>query len=40
MVMSTPPLRVSWDDRKSQANAAKHGVTFAQAATVLRVRYC
>jgi uncharacterized DUF497 family protein len=33
--MSTPPLQISWDDKKAQANAAKHGVTFAQAATVL-----
>jgi uncharacterized DUF497 family protein len=29
------PLNVTWDDRKAQANLAKHGVTFAQAATVL-----
>jgi uncharacterized DUF497 family protein len=33
--MSTPPLQISWDDKKAQANTAKHGVTFAQAATVL-----
>jgi uncharacterized DUF497 family protein len=29
------PLNVTWDDRKAQSNLAKHGVTFAQAATVL-----
>ena len=22
--MSTPPLQISWDDKKAQANAAKH----------------
>jgi uncharacterized protein len=33
--MSTPPLNITWDDRKAQANVAKHSVTFAQAATVL-----
>jgi uncharacterized DUF497 family protein len=35
--MSTPPppLQVSWDPQKAEANIAKHGVTFAQAATVL-----
>jgi len=33
--MSTPPLQITWDDLKAQANVAKHGVTFAQAATVL-----
>jgi uncharacterized DUF497 family protein len=33
--MSTPPVQISWDDLKAQANVAKHGVTFAQAATVL-----
>lgn len=29
------PLNVTWDDHKAQSNLAKHGVTFAQAATVL-----
>ena len=33
--MSTPPLNITWDDRKAQANVAKHGVTFAEASTVL-----
>jgi uncharacterized DUF497 family protein len=33
--MSTPDLDVTWDDAKAQSNIAKHGVTFAQAATVL-----
>jgi hypothetical protein len=28
-------LDVTWDAAKAQANIAKHGVTFAQAATVL-----
>ncbi len=30
-----PPLEITWDLRKAEANIAKHGVTFAQAATVL-----
>ncbi len=30
-----PPFEVSWDPRKAEANITKHGVTFAQAATVL-----
>ena len=30
-----PPLQVTWDPRKAEANIAKHGITFAQAATVL-----
>jgi uncharacterized protein len=33
--MSTPPLDVTWDALKAQANIAKHGITFAQAASVL-----
>lgn len=34
--MSTPPpLQATWDPLKAEANIAKHGVTFAQAATVL-----
>lgn len=34
--MSTPPpAEVTWDAVKAAANIAKHGVTFAQAATVL-----
>jgi uncharacterized DUF497 family protein len=34
--MSTPPpLQITWDPVKAEANIAKHGVTFAQAATVL-----
>ena len=30
-----PPLQTTWDPLKAEANIAKHGVTFAQAATVL-----
>jgi uncharacterized DUF497 family protein len=30
-----PPFEVSWDPRKAEASITKHGVTFAQAATVL-----
>ncbi|MGB6308625.1 MAG: BrnT family toxin [Steroidobacteraceae bacterium] len=33
--MSTPPWEVTWDALKAEANIAKHGVTFAEAATVL-----
>lgn len=33
--MSAPELDVSWDPAKAQSNLAKHGVSFAQAATVL-----
>jgi uncharacterized DUF497 family protein len=33
--MSMPPLQITWDSLKAEANIAKHGVTFAQAATVL-----
>ena len=33
--MSLPDLDVTWDADKAQSNIAKHGVTFAQAATVL-----
>ncbi|MGH8040455.1 MAG: BrnT family toxin [Rudaea sp.] len=33
--MSAPELDVSWDPAKAQSNLAKHGVAFAQAATVL-----
>jgi uncharacterized protein len=28
-------LRVEWDPPKAEANEAKHGVTFSEAATVL-----
>ncbi len=28
-------VRVVWDDRKSQANRRKHGVSFEEAASVL-----
>jgi len=31
----TPELEVTWDPLKAQTNRAKHGVTFAQAATAL-----
>jgi uncharacterized DUF497 family protein len=30
-----PELDVAWDSAKAEANLAKHGVSFAQAATVL-----
>lgn len=33
--MSTPPWEITWDALKAEANIAKHGVTFAEAATVL-----
>ncbi|MCL2658870.1 MAG: BrnT family toxin [Betaproteobacteria bacterium] len=33
--MSLPDLDVTWDSAKAQSNITKHGVTFAQAATVL-----
>ena len=33
--MSAPQLEVTWDAAKANGNIAKHGVTFAQAATVL-----
>lgn len=33
--MSTPQLDVTWDPAKAHSNLTKHGVTFAQAATVL-----
>jgi hypothetical protein len=33
--MSTPQREVTWDALKAHANIVKHGVTFAQAATVL-----
>jgi uncharacterized DUF497 family protein len=33
--MSTPELDVTWDAAKAQSNFTKHGVSFAQAATVL-----
>jgi uncharacterized DUF497 family protein len=33
--MSLPDLDVTWDAGKAQSNVTKHGVTFAQAATVL-----
>lgn len=33
--MSTHPSEVTWDALKAEANIAKHGTTFAEAATVL-----
>lgn len=33
--MSAPEQDVTWDAVKAQSNLAKHGVSFAQAATVL-----
>ncbi len=33
--MDEPELDILWDPAKGQANIAKHGVTFAEAATVL-----
>ena len=33
--MSDFGIDVTWDENKAQLNIAKHGVTFAQAATVL-----
>jgi uncharacterized DUF497 family protein len=33
--MTEPLLDIVWDDVKAQTNLAKHGVTFAQAATVM-----
>lgn len=33
--MSDAEMEITWDAAKAQANIAKHGVTFAQAATVL-----
>jgi uncharacterized DUF497 family protein len=33
--MSNPPWEVTWDALKAEANIDKHGVTFAEAATVL-----
>ena len=33
--MSAPEQDVTWDSDKAQLNIAKHGVSFAQAATVL-----
>ncbi len=33
--MSAPELDIAWDAAKAQSNLAKHGVSFAQAATVL-----
>jgi|SRR5882724_3502769 len=33
--MALPELDVAWDPIKAQANLAKHGVSFAQGATVL-----
>lgn len=31
----TAPLQITWDPLKAEANIAKHGVTFSEAATVL-----
>jgi len=28
-------VQLEWDDRKAEANLAKHGIAFAEAATVL-----
>jgi uncharacterized DUF497 family protein len=33
--MTEPLLDIVWDDAKAQSNLDKHGVTFAQAATVM-----
>jgi uncharacterized DUF497 family protein len=33
--LSAPSLDVAWDPVKALSNLAKHGVSFAQAATVL-----
>jgi len=33
--MTGPLLDITWDDVKAQTNVTKHGVTFAQAATVM-----
>lgn len=33
--MSAPDLAVTWDPAKARSNRAKHGVSFAEAATVL-----
>jgi len=33
--MSASELDIAWDTAKAQSNLAKHGVSFAQAATVL-----
>lgn len=33
--MTEPLLNIVWDDTKAQRNLNKHGVTFAQAATVM-----
>jgi uncharacterized protein len=33
--MSLPLLDVIWDDIKARSNLAKHGVTFAQASTIM-----
>jgi uncharacterized DUF497 family protein len=35
-VSAPPPFEVTWDPLKAESNIAKHGVTFAQAATVLQ----
>lgn len=33
--MTEPLLDVTWDDAKAQSNLVKHGIVFAQAATVM-----
>lgn len=33
--MSNADLDITWDVAKAESNIAKHGVTFARAATVL-----
>jgi len=33
--MTEPLLDIAWDDAKAQSNLIKHGVSFAQAATVM-----
>ncbi len=33
--MSAPQLDITWDVTKAESNLTKHGVNFAQAATVL-----
>jgi uncharacterized DUF497 family protein len=33
--MNAVMIEVAWDEVKAKSNLAKHGITFAQAATVL-----
>ena len=34
-MLTGPELEIAWDPNKARTNLAKHGVAFAQAATVL-----